>query len=122
MALLHSTGKFRMVYIDIATVNSCFSSFWAYVVPLLYVHSVPPISSIHIPCYIRGAYIADAHWGRYKTIFWAIMIALVGHIILIVSAVPGVIEKTEGATACFVIGMIVTGFGELSFKGRVVCC
>ncbi|KAF8823385.1 hypothetical protein HHX47_DHR10000303 [Lentinula edodes] len=75
-----------------------FYGFWAYVVPLL------------------GAYIADAHWGRYKTIFWAIMIALVGHIILIVSAVPGVIEKTEGATACFVIGMIVTGFGRNKYQ------
>ncbi|KAJ3933052.1 MAG: PTR2-domain-containing protein [Lentinula lateritia] len=78
-----------------------FYGFWAYVVPLL------------------GAYIADAHWGRYKTIFWAIMIALVGHIILIVSAVPGVIEKTEGATACFVIGMIVTGFGTGLFKPNI---
>ncbi|KAJ3975658.1 PTR2-domain-containing protein [Lentinula raphanica] len=66
-----------------------------------------------------GAYIADAHWGRYRTICWAVVIALIGHIILIVSAVPGVIEKTDGAMACFVIGMIVTGFGTGLFKPNI---
>lgn len=78
-----------------------FYSFWAYCVPLL------------------GAYIADAHWGRYKTICWAIFIALIGHVILIVSAVPGVIEKPDNAMACFVIGMIVTGFGTGLFKPNI---
>jgi hypothetical protein len=68
-------------------------------------------------CYITplfGAYIADAHWGRFKTICWAVVIALIGHIILIVSAVPGVIEK-KSAVAPFVIALIVMGFGSSSF-------
>ncbi|KAJ4474369.1 PTR2-domain-containing protein [Lentinula aciculospora] len=88
---------------QIASGLTTFYGFWAYVVPLL------------------GAYIADAHWGRYKTICWAVVVAFIGHIILIVSAVPGVIEKTEGATACFVIGMIVTGFalGTGLFKPNI---
>ena len=67
-------------------------------------------------CYLTplvGAYIADAHWGRFKTICWAIFIALIGHIILIVSAIPGIIEK-KSAIGPFVIALIVMGLG-LSF-------
>jgi POT family proton-dependent oligopeptide transporter len=59
---------------------------------------------------LLGAYIADAHWGRFKTICWAVFIALIGHIILAVSAVPGVIEK-ESAIAPFIISLIVMGLG-----------
>jgi len=69
-----------------------------------------------IRCYVTplfGAYIADAHWGRFKTICWAVAIALIGHIILIVSAVPGVIEK-KSAIGPFVIALIVMGFGSSS--------
>ncbi|PPR01223.1 hypothetical protein CVT26_015298 [Gymnopilus dilepis] len=77
-----------------------FYQFWCYVTPLL------------------GAYIADAHWGRYKTICWAVVIALIGHIILIISAVPGVIEG-HGAIGAFVIGLIVTGFGTGLFKANI---
>jgi dipeptide/tripeptide permease len=59
-----------------------------------------------------GAYVADTRWGRFKTVGVAVAIALVGHIILIVSAVPGVIEK-ESAVGAFIVAMIVTGFGTL---------
>jgi len=60
---------------------------------------------------LLGAYIADAHWGRFKTVCWAVFIALIGHIILIISAVPGVIEK-KSAIAPFIISLIVMGFGR----------
>jgi POT family proton-dependent oligopeptide transporter len=43
-----------------------------------------------------------------------VVIALVGHIILIISAVPGVIEK-KSAVGAFAVGMIVTGLGVLLF-------
>ncbi|KAF9480589.1 peptide transporter PTR2A [Pholiota conissans] len=77
-----------------------FYQFWCYVTPLL------------------GAYIADAHWGRYKTICWAVLIALIGHIILIISAVPGVIEG-NGAIGAFCIALIVMGFGTGMFKANI---
>ncbi|KZV80330.1 hypothetical protein EXIGLDRAFT_569162, partial [Exidia glandulosa HHB12029] len=51
-----------------------FNTFWVYLTPLL------------------GAYIADAHWGRYKTICVAVGIALVGHILLVYSALPSTLE------------------------------
>lgn len=70
----------------------------------------------HLPtsrCYVTpllGAYIADSYWGRFKTICVAVVIALVGHVVLIISAVPGVIEQ-KGATGAFVIALIIMGFG-----------
>jgi proton-dependent oligopeptide transporter, POT family len=70
-----------------------FYQFWAYLTPIL------------------GGYIADTYWGRYNTICFAIAVAMIGHIILIVAAVPGVIEHSEGALACFIVGMLVTGLG-----------
>ncbi|KAJ7896358.1 hypothetical protein B0H14DRAFT_2278124, partial [Mycena olivaceomarginata] len=53
--------------------------FWCYVTPLI------------------SAYIADVHLGLYNTIIIAVFIAPIRHIILIVSAVPGVIEKSQTA-------------------------
>ncbi|KAF8155410.1 peptide transporter PTR2A [Crassisporium funariophilum] len=77
-----------------------FFQFWAYVTPLI------------------GAYIADAHWGCFKTISWAICIAFLGHVILIISAIPGVIEK-PGAIGAFCVALIVMGFGSGLFKANI---
>ncbi|KAF5336761.1 hypothetical protein D9758_016383 [Tetrapyrgos nigripes] len=83
-----------------ATGLTTFFQFWCYVTPLL------------------GAYIADAHLGRFNTIGLAIVIALVGHIILVVSAVPGVIE-TDGAMGAFIVALIVMGLGTGLFKSNI---
>lgn len=58
-----------------------------------------------------GAYIADTRWGRFKTICWSVAIALLGHVLLIISAVPGVIENSKGSLACFCIAIIIMGLG-----------
>lgn len=78
-----------------------FNQFWVYVIPLF------------------GAYVADKWWGRYKTICVAVGIATIGHILLIISAVPKVLENTQGALACFVIAMIIMGLGTGAFKSNV---
>ncbi|KAF8635262.1 hypothetical protein AX15_000485 [Amanita polypyramis BW_CC] len=78
-----------------------FYQFWCYITPLL------------------GAYIADTYLGRYNTVCIAVAIALVGHIILIVAAVPGVIELSKNSTAAFIIALIVTGFGTGLFKANI---
>ncbi|XP_006456297.1 hypothetical protein AGABI2DRAFT_195475 [Agaricus bisporus var. bisporus H97] len=83
-----------------ATGLNTFYQFWCYITPLY------------------GAYIADTRWGRYKTICIAVGIALVGHIILIIAALPGVIEK-KSAVGAFVVGMIVTGLGTGFFKSNI---
>ena len=82
-----------------------------------------PLPSINIwcRCYVTplyGAYIADTYWGRYKTICVAVVIALIGHLIMIVSAVPGVIEK-KSAVGAFIVSLIVTGFGTGLFKSNI---
>ena len=66
-----------------------------------------------------GAYVADAYWGRFKTISVAVGIALVGHILLIISAVPGVIENSNGSLACFVIAIVIMGLGTGAFKPNI---
>ncbi|KLO79882.1 PTR2-Di-and tripeptide permease [Fusarium fujikuroi] len=78
-----------------------FNQFWQYFMPLL------------------GAYIADQYWGRYKTISWALGIDIIGHIILIMSAIPPVISNQGGALGAMIIAIIVIGFGTGGFKPNV---
>ncbi|GAB7353162.1 hypothetical protein MBLNU459_g3695t1 [Dothideomycetes sp. NU459] len=84
-----------------STALTLFNQFWSYCMPLL------------------GAYIADEHLGRYTTIMMAIGIAIVGHIIIIISATPHVITHPDGAIACFAIGMVVLGVGTGCFKSNI---
>lgn len=78
-----------------------FNSFWSYVMPLL------------------GGYLADTYWGRYLTIQYAIVIATVGHIIIIVSAIPSVIANPNGALGCFMVGLLFFGTGVGWFKANI---
>ncbi|KAJ3568429.1 hypothetical protein NP233_g5723 [Leucocoprinus birnbaumii] len=77
-----------------------FYQYWCYITPLF------------------GAYIADAHWGRYKTICWAVLVILIGHILLIIAAIPGVIEH-QSAIGAFIVAIIVMGFGTGLFKPNI---
>ncbi|KAL0563665.1 hypothetical protein V5O48_018401, partial [Marasmius crinis-equi] len=65
-----------------------------------------------------GGYLADTYLGRYKTICVAVAITLIGHIILIISAIPGIIEH-KSAIAPFAIAMVVIGLGTGTFKANV---
>ncbi|KDQ16329.1 hypothetical protein BOTBODRAFT_54116 [Botryobasidium botryosum FD-172 SS1] len=78
-----------------------FYQFWCYVMPLF------------------GAYVADAHWGRYKTICWSVGVAMLGHLLMIISAVPGVIEKPHAAAGVFSLSMIIMGIGTGGFKANI---
>jgi len=66
-----------------------------------------------------GAWVADSYLGRYKTIAYALIIDVVGHLILIVSAVPPVIQKPNGAMGAFIVGILCMGFGTGGFKPNV---
>ena len=66
-----------------------------------------------------GAYVADTYWGRYKTVCVCVAIALLGHTLLIVSAVPGVINHPHGALACFVVAIVTMGVGTGGFKANI---
>ena len=66
-----------------------------------------------------GAYVADTYWGRYKTICWAVFVAVIGHILLFSSPVPGVIEHPHNALACFLVAIVVMGVGTGGFKANI---
>lgn len=92
-----------------------FNSFW-YVAT--YCSSLVEIFFLTYPAFQRvyviplfGAYIADTRWGRFKTVCWSVAIALFGHVLLIISAVPGVITNPNGSLACFCIAIIIMGLG-----------
>ncbi|XWX00091.1 hypothetical protein V2A60_008108 [Cordyceps javanica] len=80
-----------------------FNQFWQYFMPLL------------------GAWVADAHWGRYKTITYALGLDLVGHVILILSAIPPVIVHPSASLALLIIAILTIGFGTGGFKPNVSC-
>ncbi|KAN0081888.1 POT family domain containing protein [Elaphomyces granulatus] len=80
---------------------SLFNQFWAYIMPLV------------------GAYIADQYWGRFRTIMASIAVALIGHTILVASAIPAVISNPHGSIACFTIGLVIMGVGTGGFKSNI---
>ncbi|KAL6709956.1 hypothetical protein ACN47E_000741 [Coniothyrium glycines] len=90
-------GKGKQVAFSLTT----FNSFWVYVCPLL------------------GAYIADTYLGRYKTIFYSVLVAEVGHIILTVSAAPSVLKNENTSLGVFVLGLIIMGLGTGTFKPNI---
>jgi POT family proton-dependent oligopeptide transporter len=76
------------------------NSFWAYTTPII------------------GAIIADEYLGRFNTIFVAIGFSIIGHILLIISALPTVLDSGK-AIAPFILGVIVLGFGTGAFKANI---
>ncbi|EXJ87585.1 POT family proton-dependent oligopeptide transporter [Capronia epimyces CBS 606.96] len=86
---------------QIATGLGTFFSFWCYALPLL------------------GAWLADTYLGRYNTIMVSIACAILGHVILTISAVPSVLENTNGALVAFVVAIIIFGLGTGGFKPNI---
>ncbi|KAK7710048.1 hypothetical protein SLS57_008546 [Botryosphaeria dothidea] len=78
-----------------------FNAFWSYTCPLI------------------GAYIADEYLGRFKTIQWSILIALIGHSFLIISALPPIITKPDTAMGVFAAGLVIMGCGTGGFKSNI---
>lgn len=68
---------------------------------------------------VLGGYVADTYWGKYKTIHVAVVFAMFGHLILIVSALPPVIANPSGALGCFSVGLIFFGLGVGFFKANI---
>lgn len=77
-----------------------FNSFWAYTTPII------------------GAIIADEYLGRFNTVFIAIAFSILGHILLIISAIPSVLTGDK-AIVPFILGVIVLGFGTGAFKANI---
>lgn len=58
-----------------------------------------------------GAYIADKYWGRYNTICFAVVVAFIGHVLLVIASLPHMIADGT-ALPVFVIALIIMGIGE----------
>lgn len=78
-----------------------FNRFWAYFTPLI------------------AGWLADAKWGRVKTIHVAIALAMIGHIIILIASIPKVIENSSGALGCLSVGIIFFGAGVGGFKANI---
>ncbi|KAJ5734489.1 hypothetical protein N7493_003275 [Penicillium malachiteum] len=87
--------------VETANGINTFNTFWCYCVPLF------------------SAWLADEHWGRYKTICWSIAAAILGHIILVLSAIPPVITNTNACFGVFMLGVIIMGLGTGGFKPNI---
>lgn len=83
-----------------ATGLTTFNSFWVYITPCI------------------GAYFADAHLGRFKTICLAVFIATFGHVLLTGAAAPSMLDNTNGAMGLFIISIIIMGVGTGFFKSN----
>jgi POT family proton-dependent oligopeptide transporter len=90
-------GKGQQAAVSLGLVNQ----FFAYLTPLL------------------GAYLADAHFGRYKVVHMAIVIAIVAHVILTVASIPSVLTNPDGAFGAYIIGMLTLCLGTGFFKANI---
>ncbi|KAH7346047.1 MFS peptide transporter-like protein Ptr2 [Pyrenochaeta sp. MPI-SDFR-AT-0127] len=90
-------GKGKQVAFSLTT----FNAFWVYCCPLL------------------GAWIADTYLGRFKTIVYSVIVAEIGHIILVASSAPSVLAKPNSALGAFIVGLIIMGLGTGTFKPNI---
>jgi POT family proton-dependent oligopeptide transporter len=78
-----------------------FNQFWAYLMPLF------------------GGYIADTYLGRYMTIQCSIAFAILGHILLIISSLPTVMDSPDTALGVFALALVILGLGTGGFKSNI---
>ncbi|KAJ7106532.1 peptide/h+ symporter protein [Mycena epipterygia] len=78
-----------------------FNTFFVYVTPFI------------------GAIIADTKWGRYKTICVFTAVIFLGHIILVASATPAVLQKPDTSLGLLVLAIFVMAVGAGSIKANV---
>lgn len=90
-----------MSYRQVAFSLTTFNAFWVYCCPLL------------------GAWIADTYLGRFKTILYSVIVAEIGHVILVASSAPSVLDNPNSALAAFIIGLLVMGLGTGTFKPNI---
>ncbi|RFU73016.1 hypothetical protein TARUN_9238, partial [Trichoderma arundinaceum] len=67
---------------------------------------------------IFGAYIADVHLGRFKTILLGVIIGAVAHIIMVGGAVPSLLKAGKGL-APFLVSFFILAIGAGIFKPNV---
>lgn len=67
---------------------------------------------------IFGGWLADAHLGRFKTICIGVAICGVAHIIMVISAIPSVIQSGK-AIGPFALSLYMLAIGAALFKPNI---
>lgn len=70
-----------------------------------------------IPIY--GAILADTRWGRFKAICIFSAVCLLGHIVLVISALPPVLANSKGALGVFILSLLIIAVGTGGIKANV---
>ncbi|KAI5967306.1 PTR2 [Candida margitis] len=83
-----------------ATALSYFFQFWCYITPIL------------------GGWVADTYWGKYKTLFVACFVYIIGILILFVTSIPSITSKNT-ALGGYVTSIIIIGIGTGLIKSNV---
>ncbi|ORY31441.1 putative integral membrane peptide transporter [Naematelia encephala] len=103
--LNQSAGALNMGSVAASAVSSTFT-FLAYVLPIV------------------GGIVSDTKWGRFKTIAWGTGVGAVAHVLLVIPALPHVIDHSHGSFAAFMISMIILAFAAGFIKpclGPLLC-
>jgi len=66
-----------------------------------------------------SAYVAEHYWGRFKTIKRSIIITLIGHMTLVLSAISPVVVRPDVALPCFIVGILIICVGIGGFKANI---
>lgn len=67
---------------------------------------------------ILGGWLADVYFGRFKVVFFGVFVAGLAHIILVVGALPSVLQRGAGM-APFIIGLLILALGAGLFKSNI---
>ncbi|KAI5778061.1 PTR2-domain-containing protein [Geopyxis carbonaria] len=86
----------------VSTAVTTFDTFWSYSMPLL------------------AGWVADAYWGRWRTIAAGAVAAFGGHVLVVASAVPAVLVAGGGRASLglVVAGIVVMGVGTGALKAN----
>jgi POT family proton-dependent oligopeptide transporter len=100
-----SAGALGMGSVSASAIVKMFT-FLAYVIPIL------------------GGIIADNYWGRFKTICVGTAVGAFAHVLLVVPAIPQVIQIPSAAVSTFIISILILAFAAGFIKpclGPMLC-
>jgi len=96
-----------------------FNQFWCYIIPLFGAYIADTYLGRYVSCLCRSRFHADHANNKKNTIIISVGIAIVGHIILVASSAPGVLDSHTGTLAAFILGLIIMGAGTGGFKPNI---
>lgn len=103
--LNESAGALGLGSVDASALTNLFT-FLAYVIP------------------IYGGIVADTKWGRFKTICVGTAVGAIAHVLLVIPAIPSVINNPNGSLGAFIVSIVILAFAAGFIKpslGPLLC-